>query len=112
MPIFEKQQKNKSIPAQKVFVEAFNKVLVKQQFKYVDVQKLQDPEKVSSIWVKNLGSIINKMNNTKSLIISMKSKDEIKLGSVRLDKTCPEDNIQPEDGLYRYLLQPDQLNGD
>ena len=52
------------------------------------------------------------MNNTKSLIISMKSKDEIKLGSARLDKTCPEDNIQPEDGLYRYLLQPDQLNGD
>ena len=30
MTIFEKQQKNKSIPAQKVFVKAFNKVLVKQ----------------------------------------------------------------------------------
>ena len=78
----------------------------------MDAQKLQDPENVSVIWVKNIGSIINKMNNTKSLIISMTSRDEIKLGSVRLDKTCPEDNIQPEDGLYRYLLQPDQLNGE
>ena len=78
----------------------------------MDAQKLQDPENVSVIWVKNLGSIINKMNNTKSLIISMTSRDEIKLGSVRLDRTCPEDNIQPEDGLYRYLLQPDQLNGE
>ena len=47
------------------FVEAFNKGLAKQLFKPTDTQELQDPEKVSAIWVKNLKNILNKMNNTK-----------------------------------------------
>ena len=34
------------------FVEAFNKELAKLLFKPMDVQELQDPEKVSAIWVK------------------------------------------------------------
>ena len=55
-----------------VFVEAFNKGLVKLLFKPIDAQQLQDPEKVSTVWVKNLDKIVNKMNNTVLLIIGMK----------------------------------------
>ena len=69
------------------FVEAFNKELSKLLFKPMDAQELQDPEKVSTIWVKNLNNIVIKMNNTESLMIGMKSKDSIKLGIVPLDKT-------------------------
>ena len=65
MLIFKEQKQNTNILAKVVFVEAFNKVLAKQLFKHVDAQKLQDPEKVSAVWVKNLGSIINKTNTTK-----------------------------------------------
>ena len=61
MLIFKEQKQNTTILGKVVFVEAFNKVLAK----HVDAQKLQDPEKVSAIWVKNLGSIINKTNTTK-----------------------------------------------
>ena len=69
------------------FVEAFNKELAKLLFKLMDAQELQDPEKVSTIWVNNLKKIVNKMNNTKSLMIDMKPKDTIKLDTVLLDKT-------------------------
>ena len=68
------------------FVEAFNKELVKLLFMPIDAQQLQDPEKVSTIWVKNLNSIVNKMNNTKSSMINMKPKDAINLDTVQLDK--------------------------
>ena len=51
----------------------------------MDAQELQDPEKVSTIWVKNLNSIVNKMNNKKSSMIDMKPKDAIKLDTVKLD---------------------------
>ena len=44
------------------FLEAFNKELAKLLFKPMDAQELQDPEKVSTIWVKNLNKIVNKMN--------------------------------------------------
>ena len=46
------------------FVEAFNKDLAELFFKPMDAQELKDPEKVSTNWVKNLNSIIIKMNNT------------------------------------------------
>ena len=60
------------------FVEAFNKKLAKLLFKPMDAQELQDPEKVSKIWVKNLNKSVNKMSNTESSMIVMKSKDAIK----------------------------------
>ena len=88
------------------FVEAFNKELAKLLFKLMDAQELQDPEKVSTIWVKNLNKIVNKINNTISSLIDMKPKDAIKLDSVILDKTYPEETVLPEDGLHRYLYQP------
>ena len=78
----------------------------------MDVQELQDPEKVSAIWVKNLNSIVNNMNNTKSSMIDMKAKNAIKLDTVQLDKTYPEEGVLPEDGLYSYLYQPGEHHGD
>ena len=69
------------------FVETFNKELTKLLFKLMDAQELQDPEIVSTICVNNLKKIVNKMNNTKSLMIDMKPKDTIKLDTVLLDKT-------------------------
>ena len=79
------------------FVEAFNKELVKLLFKPMDAQELQDPEKVSAIWVKNLNKIVNKMNNTASSMIGMKPEDGIKLDNVPLDKKYPEETVLPED---------------
>ena len=75
------------------FVETFNKELEKQLFKSMDARERQE------IWIKNLRSIVNKMNNTKLSMIGMKSKDVIKLDIARLDKTCPGKNVLPEDGL-------------
>ena len=95
-----------------VFVEAFNKELAKLLFKPMDAQELQDPEKVSTIWVKNLNMIVNKMNAAVSSMIGMKPKDAIKLGTIQLSKTYPEETVLPEDGLYRYLYQPGEQHGD
>ena len=74
----------------------------------MDTQELQDPDKVSAIWVNNLNSIVNKMNNTQSSMIGMKPKEVIKRDTVMLDEseTYPEKDVLPEDGLYRYLYQP------
>ena len=95
-----------------VFVEAFNKELAKLLFKPMDAHEFQNPEKVSTIWIKNLKSTVNKMNNTKSSMTDVKPKDAIKQDTVKLDKTYPEENILSEDGLYRYLYQPDEQHGE
>ena len=63
----------------------------------MDTQELQDPEKVSTIWVKNLNKIVNKMNNIVSSMIRMKPKDAIKLDTVLLDKKYPAETVLPED---------------
>ena len=78
----------------------------------MDTQQLQDPEKVSAIWVKNLNTIVNKINNTAFPMIGMRPKDAIKLDTVPLDKTYPKETVLPEDGLYRYLYQPGEQHGD
>ena len=57
----------------------------------MDAQELQNPERVPTIWVKNLNKTVNKMNNTVSSMIDMKPK---------------------MDGLYRYLYQPGEQHGD
>ena len=87
-------------------MEAFNKELA------MDDQELQDPEKVSAIWVKNLNKIVNKMNNTVPSMIGMKPKDAIKLDNVPLDKKYPEETVLPKDRLYRYLYQLGEQHGD
>ena len=96
-----------------VFVEAFTKESVNLLFRLMDAQELQDPEKVSTIWVKNLNKTnVNKMDNTELSMIGMKPKDAIKLDIVPLDNTYPEETVQPEDGLYRCLYQPGEQYGD
>ena len=46
------------------------------------------------------------MNNfASSSMIGMKPSDAIKLDTVPLDKTYPEESVLPEDGLSRYLYQ-------
>ena len=94
------------------FVKAFNRELAKLLFKLMDAQELQNPEKVSAIWVKNLNKIVNKINNTVSSMIDMKPKDATKLDTVPLDKKYPEETVLPEDGLYRYLYQSGEQHGD
>ena len=51
----------------------------------MDAQKIQDPEKLSTVWVKNLNSIVKKMNNTNSSMTDMTPKDAIRLDIVELD---------------------------
>ena len=94
------------------FVEAFNRELAKLLFKSMDAPELQDQEKVSTIWVKNLNKIVNKMNDTVSSMIGMKPKDANKLDTVPLDKKYPEETVLPEHELYRYLYQPGEQHGD
>ena len=67
--------------------------------KSMDPEELQDPENVLIRWVKSLYRFVNKMNNTKSLRIYMKSMDVIKLDTFKLDKIYSEENVLPEDGL-------------
>ena len=93
-------------------MEAFNRELAKLLFKPMDAQELQAQEKVSTICVKNLSKIVNKMNNTVSSMIDMKPKDAIKLDKILLDKKYPEETVLPKDGLYRYLYQPGEQHGD
>ena len=64
--------------------------------------ELQDPEKLSTIWVKNLSGIVKKMNNTKSMMIFMKPNDSINLDTVMLDKSkaYPEEEVLLQDYLY------------
>ena len=52
------------------------------------------------------------MNNKVSLMIGMKPKDAVKLDTVPLDKTYPEETVLPKDGLYRYLYQASEHHRD
>ena len=52
--------------------------------------------------------MVDKLNDTETQMTGMKLKDAIKLNQVPLvsrENHPPEDTL-PEDGLYRYLLQP------
>ena len=55
---------------------------------------------------------MNKMNNTVLPMIGMKPKDAIKLDTVPLDKTYPDETVLPADGLNRHLYQPGEQHGD
>ena len=65
-----------------VFVEALNKILAERLFKVQDAQELNDPEKVSSRWVKHLYGLADELNNMETEMIGMKPKDAIKLKEV------------------------------
>ena len=90
------------------FVKALNKILAERLFNVQDKQELNDPEKVSSRWVKHLYGLVDKLNGTTTEMIGMKPKDAIVLDKVPLvnRENYPEEDKLPEDGLYQYLLQP------
>ena len=96
------------------FVEALNKILAERLFKVQDAQELNNPEKVSSRWVKHLYGLVDELNDTETEMIGMKPKDAIRLNEVPLVKqeNYPSEEILPEDGLYQYLLQPSEEHDD
>ena len=96
------------------FVEALNKILAKRLFKVQDAQELNDSEKVSSRWVKHLYGLADELNDTETEMIGMKPKDAIKLKEVSLvtRESYRREEVLPEDGLYRYLLQPGKEHDD
>ena len=96
------------------FVEALNKILAKRLFKVQDAQELNDPERVSATWVKHLYGLVDKLNDMETEMIGRKPKDAIVLDKVPLvkRKSYPPEEVLPEDGLYRYLLQPSEEHDD
>ena len=96
------------------FVEALNKILADRLFKVQDAQELNDPEKVSSRWVKHLYGLVDELNDMETEMIGMKPKDSFKLKEVPLvaRESYLLEEILPEDGLYRYLLQPGEEHDD
>ena len=98
----------------KAFVEALNKILAERLFKVQDAQELNDPERVSATWVKHLYGLVDELNDMQTEMIGMKPNDAIKLDKVPLVKqeAYPEEDKLPEDGLYRYLLQPGEEHDD
>ena len=94
------------------FVESLNKILTENLFKVQDAQELNDPEKISSTWVKHLYGLVDKLNNTETKMIGIKPKDAIKLEDVPIKEDYPPEDTLPEDGLYRYLLQPGEEHDD
>ena len=88
-----------------VFVEALNKILTERLFKVQDAQELNDPQKVSSRWVKHLYGLVDKLNDAETEMIGIKPKDAIVLDQVPLvdQESYPPEEVLPEDGLYRYL---------
>ena len=94
------------------FVERMNRTVAERLYKIQDAQELNNPKKDSKIWVKHLQNIIKKMNSEITAMIKMKPKDAIKLDHVELKvKEIQEKDVLPEDGLYRYLYQPGELEG-
>ena len=75
---------------------------------------MNDPEKVSATWVKHLYGLVDELNDTQTEMTGMKPKDAIKLDEVLLVKqeVYPPEEVLPEDGLYRYLLQPGEEHDD
>ena len=96
------------------FVEALNKILAERLFNVQDAQELNDPEKVSSRWVKHLYGLVDELNDMETEMIGMKPKDAIKLKEVPLvaRESYPPEEVLPKDGSYLYLLQPGKEHDD
>ena len=84
------------------FVEALNKILTERLFKVQDAQELNDPELVSSRWVKHLYGLVDELNDKETEMIGMKPEDAIELDEVPLvaQESYPPEHTLPEDGLY------------
>ena len=51
------------------FVEVLNKILTERLFKVQDAQELNDPEQVSSRWVKHLYGLVDELNDMETEMI-------------------------------------------
>ena len=58
--------------------------------------------------------LVDELNDMETEMIGMKSKDVIKLKAVLLvtQESYPPEEVLPEDGLYRYLLQLSEEHDD
>ena len=56
---------------------ALNKILAERLFKVQDAQELNDPEKVSSRWVKHLYGLVDELNDTETEMIGMKPRMQL-----------------------------------
>ena len=58
--------------------------------------------------------LVDELNDTETEMTGMKPKEAIKLKEVPLvaQKSYPPEEVLPEDGLYRYLLQPREEHDD
>ena len=94
------------------FAKALNKILEEQLFKVQGSQELNNPERVSSTWVKDPYGSVEHLNDTKTQITGMKPKETIELKKVPLLENYPPEDMLPEDGLYWYFLQPGEEHDD
>ena len=80
------------------FVEALNKILAGRLLKVQDAQELNDPEQVSSRWLKHLYGSVDELNDMETEMIGMKPSDVIKLNEVRLvnREIYPPEEVMPE----------------
>ena len=67
---------------------------------------------MSSIWVKHLYKLVDRLNDTKTQMIGMSLKDAVGLKEVPLAESYPLEDTLPEDGLYHYVLQPGEEHDD
>ena len=95
------------------FVENMNKQLAKKLFKAQDVQELNEENKVSSVWVKQLYKVVDELNNKRTVMIKMKPNKAILLDNVpQFKKYSPDRICLNTDGIYRYLLLPGEEHDD
>ena len=75
---------------------------------------MNDPDKVSSTWVRHLYGLVDELNDTQTQMTGLKPKDAIKMDRVPLvnRENYPPEASLPEDGLYCYLLQSGEEHDD
>ena len=75
---------------------------------------MNDSEKVSATWVRHLYRLVDILNDTETQMTGMKPNNVIKLNQAPLvnQENYPPEETLPEDGLYRYLLQPGEEHDD
>lgn len=103
---------------QQCLVERFNYTLAKRLFRIQDAYELHTRKKYK-VWVKNLLSIINDLNNSVTRLIGMtpieamsKNKVIAKPSKLHKNRTIGKDEERlPEDTLVRYLLDKSDFEG-
>ena len=63
--------------------------------------------------MKYLQKAVTRLNSEKTQMLGMTPAKAVKLGTIELKvKPYPEQKVLPEDGLYRYLYNPGELEDD